>query len=142
MKFRHIHIIFVLGLIALIKMVSCEPEDWMMTDCNECFSYKPDSADLIIYLTINSENDSVPLIFYRGKQEEGNIDWIYTATSDELRLYSEVDQLYTVKATYRSGEETIIAFDADRMTILNANEDCGYPCYLIKGGIFDLRLMK
>ena len=54
------------------KFTACEPENWMLSiDCGDCYGYAPDSANLIINLTINAENDSVPLTFYRGDYEEG-----------------------------------------------------------------------
>ena len=130
-----------IGTLILIKITSCEPEDWITVNCNDCYSYKPDSADLIINLTINAANDSVPIVVYKGKLEEGAVDWEDIATEEEFRLYSEVGQLYTVKVTYVSGSETIIAIDADKMTIVSADEECGYPCYIVKGGIYDLSLL-
>ena len=124
------------------NFMGCEPEDWILSvDCNDCYGYEPDSASLIVYLTINAENDSVPLTFYKGAFEEGNIDWLDTATTDELHLKSEINTEYTVVATYRSGSDTIKAIDGDKMRLYNAADECGSPCYIIKGGIFDLRLM-
>jgi len=136
-----------LGLALLLvvsgKFTACEPEDWMLSvDCQDCNSYKPDSADLIVYLSIDAVNDSVPLTFYRGSYEEGTIDWKDTATSDEFYLYSKMDASYTVRATYRSGDRIIEAFDADHMHLYNAGEECGSPCYIVKGGILDLRLLE
>jgi hypothetical protein len=136
-----------LGMLVLL-MVSgnfsaCEPEDWVLTvDCGDCYDYRPDSAELIINLTINAENDSVPLTFYLGNYEEGIIDWQDTATSEKFYLYSALDKDYTVRASYNSGSQTIMAFDGDKMTLYNAAEECGSPCYIIKGGIFDVRLAK
>ncbi|MCK5065921.1 MAG: hypothetical protein KAR16_00720 [Bacteroidales bacterium] len=125
------------------NFMSCEPEDWMLVvDCADCYGYLPDSADLIIYLTIDAENDSVPLTFYRGNYEDGIIDWQDTATTEEFYLYSEVDREYSVSATYKSGNQTIIAFDGDKMFLYDAGEECGSPCHIIKGGILDLRLLK
>jgi len=125
------------------KFTACEPEDWMLSvDCGDCYGYAPDSANLIIKLTINAENDSVPLTFYLGDYEEGVIDWLDTATSEEFRLYSKINSSYTVRATYRSGDKLIEAFDADDMELYNANEECGSPCYIVKGGIFDVSLLK
>ncbi|MDF1576301.1 MAG: hypothetical protein P1P86_14020 [Bacteroidales bacterium] len=134
-----------LALIFLVlvsgKFTACEPEDWLLTvACDDCYGYKPDSADLIIYLSLDAENDSVPLTFYRGNYEEGIIDWQDTATTEEFYLYSKMDATYTVRATYRSGDRIIEAFDADHMHLYNADEECGSPCYIVKGGIFDLRL--
>jgi len=125
------------------NFMGCEPEDWRFeVDCNDCYDYQPDSAKLIIYLTINEENDSVPLIFYKGAYEDGLIDWQDTATSKEFYLYSEIATEYTVRATYKSGQKTIVAFDADKMELTDSGAECGSPCYIVKGGIFDLRLIE
>lgn len=125
------------------KFTACEPEDWMLSiDCADCYGYAPDSADLIIKLTINAENDSVPLTFYLGDYEDGVIDWQDTATSEEFYLYSKMNSSYTVRATYNSGNKFIEAYDADDMELYNAAEECGSPCYIVKGGIFDVRLLE
>ena len=125
------------------KFTACEPEDWMLSiDCADCYGYAPDSADLIIKLTINAENDSVPLTFYLGNYEDGVIDWQDTATSEEFYLYSKMNSSYTVRATYNSGNKFIEAYDADDMELYNAAEECGSPCYIVKGGIFDVRLLE
>ena len=125
------------------NFMGCEPEDWIFeVNCNDCYGYEPDSASLIVRLTINAENDSVPLTFYKGAFEEGNVDWLDTATTDELYLKSEIYSEYTVVATYRSGDKTIKAIDGDKMHLYNAADECGSPCYIVKGGIFDVRLME
>jgi len=132
-----------LVVLVLGKFTACEPEDWMLQiDCGDCYGYAPDSANLIIKLTINTENDSVPLTFYLGNYEDGVIDWQDTATTEEFYLYSKMNSSYTVRATYNSEDRIIEAFDADEMKLYNANEECGSPCYIVKGGIFDLRLLE
>ena len=123
--------------------MGCEPEDWILeVNCNDCYGYEPDSASLIVYLTINAENDSVPLTFYKGAYEEGIVDWLDTATTEELYLKSEINAEYTVVATYRSGNKTIKAIDGDKMHLYNAADECGTPCYIVKGGIFDVTLLE
>jgi hypothetical protein len=143
---KRLHIKLVIGALLLMafgKFTACEPENWMLSvDCADCYGFAPDSANLIINLTINSENDSVPLTFYMGSYEEGVIDWQDTATTEEFYLYSKIGSRYTIRATYQSGNKIIEAFDADDMVLYNANEECGSPCYIVKGGIFDLRLME
>ena len=125
------------------QFLGCEPEDWTFAvDCNDCYDFEPDSAKLIVYLTINPENDSIPLTFYRGTFDDGEIDWQDTATTDEFLLYSEMDREYTVRAQYKSGEKTIMVFDADKMYLQNSGDECGSPCYIVKGGIFDNRLIE
>ena len=125
------------------KFTACEPEDWMLSvDCDDCYGYAPDSANLIIKISINAENDSVPLTFYLGNYEDGVIDWQDTATTEEFYLYSKMNSSYTVRATYQSGNQIIEAFDADEMKLYNANAECGSPYHIVKGGIFDLRLLE
>ncbi len=124
------------------NFAGCEPENWIGTvDCYECIDFKPDSAKLIVYVSIRPEQDSVPLTFYRG-DSRGEIDWQDTATTEEFNLYSEVGASYTVRAEYKTGPLTIIAWDADKMILKDYSEECGDPCYIIKGGIFDLRLIS
>lgn len=137
-----------IGALALLmaltgKFTACEPEDWMLqVNCEDCYGYKPDSANLIVYLTIDAENDSIPLTFYRGNYEDGEIDWQDTATTEEFYLYSKINSYYTVRASYRSGDRVIEAFDGDKMKLYNGESECGSPCYIVKGGIFDLELAE
>jgi hypothetical protein len=134
-------------LIPAGPFVSCEPEDWILDiNCGtDCFSYRPDTADLIVLLSLDAEHDSIPLTFYRG-DADGEIDWQDTAIynpldpTNEFNLPSRVGQRYTVKATYRSGDRIIEAYDADVMTLQDYGSDCGSPCYVVKGGIFNLQL--
>jgi hypothetical protein len=146
MSGKKLHIkLLALAMLVLVsgKFTACEPEDWMLSvDCADCYGYAPDSANLIVRLSINAENDSVPLTFYLGPYEDGIIDWQDTATTEEFYLYSKINSSYTVRATYRSGERIIEAFDEDDMTLYNANEECGSPCYIVKGGILELQLIE
>lgn len=135
--------VLVLFLAISGNFLGCESEDVVFSvDCNDCYGYVPDSADLIVYLTINAENPEVPITIYKGPLEEGQIDWRDTATNTEFYLFSALDVNYTVEATYRSGDKTILTYDGDRMHIIDAGNECGAPCYIVKGGIFDNRLME
>lgn len=123
--------------------LACETEDWSFeVDCNDCYEAVPDSANLIIYLTINQENPQVPITVYKGSFEQGIIDWRDTTDQSEYYLYSDMDTEYTVEATYRSGDQIILTYDGDHMFMYDAGDACGAPCYVVKGGIFDNRLME
>jgi hypothetical protein len=137
-----------LGVVAVILLLvtghftACETEDWILgVDCNECFGFRIDTAKLIVYLTINAENDSVPLTFYKG-DSEGAVDWQDTATTTEFYLDAEIGTTYTLRAEYRSGSKTIYAYDSDEMKLSDYGDNCGDPCYIVKGGIFDIRLKE
>lgn len=137
------HLFLGIAMITLFlagNFTACEPEDWITdVNCNDCFSFRADSADLIIYVSIRPQQLAVPLTFYR-EDSEGEIDWQDTATTNEFYLYSATGSTYTVKAEYKSGTKTIIAWDSDEMTFRDYSEDCGDPCFIVKGGILDLRL--
>jgi hypothetical protein len=121
----------------------CEQEDLaFITDCDNCLDAIPDSADLIVSVTINEENPFVPLTFYIGDYEDGIIDFIDTTRTEERLLYSEVGVEYSVKATYRKDGETVIAVDGDRLRIVDGSGDCYPPCYFIRGGTLDVRLKE
>lgn len=125
----------------IIHVFSCEQNPFIFdVDCDECYFEKPDSADLIVDITINEENPYVPLIFYKGDVEDGNIEWIDTAYSETLYLYSPVDQFYSIKAFYKSGDQTIISVDGDKLKTTQVSDVCDYDCWVIRGGILDVRL--
>ena len=135
-------LIFIL-VVAGTKFSGCEQEDLdFFIDCDSCLSYYPDSADLIVQVIINDENPFVPLTFYRGDYENGKVDWVDTARNKTLYLYSEIGREYSVKATYQSGGQTIIAVDGDKMKVVNGEGECYPPCYYVKGGTLDVRLKE
>ena len=138
-KILFMPVLFILFALAG-QFSSCEPEDWSPgVDCNDCFGYRPDSADLIIYVTINKENPYVPLEIYRGS-DEGELMVQDTAISATFYFWAATGQAYTVRARYRQDSGWLDAYDGDIMKIRDFGEQCGDPCYIIKGGTFDLTL--
>ncbi len=134
-------LLFLLALAG--NYMGCETEDWSFeVDCNDCYGVVPDSANLIIHLTINQENPEVPITVYLGSLEAGIIDWRDTTDQAEYYLYAAMNASYTVEATYHSGDRTILTYDGDRMSINDMGDACGSPCYVVKGGIFDNRLLE
>lgn len=127
-------------ILSLIIAFSCENGSTFGIDCNECFNERPDSADLIIYCTINSENPYVPIKLYRGDVEDKQVDWVDTVYEKEYHLYSEVGQTYSVEAKYKSGTKNIIAVDGDKMKTSQVTDVCDQDCWIVKGGILDVRL--
>lgn len=138
---RITQILLLLTLLFAAKFYGCEQEDLdYVIDCDNCLEEKPDSADLIISVTINDENPYVPLTFYVGDYEDGVIDFEDTTYTEERYLYSKVGVEYSVKATYQVGGETVFAVDGDKLRIINGEGDCYPPCYFIRGGTLDVRL--
>lgn len=112
-------------------------------DCNECYTFKPDSADLIVFLTFSGDFDSIPLVIYRDVIGENNIDYIDTAYStldNPYYLYSKVNQKYVVKAEYKKGEKTIYAVDRSKIKVKRVTGECDEDCWVVEGGELDAKL--
>ena len=134
-------LLFITILAFAVNFSGCEQEDLALNiDCDNCLESFPDSADLVINVTINDENPFVPLTFYVGDYEDGNIDFTDTTYTEERFLYSKVGVNYSVKATYLKDGETVIAIDGDRIRVVDGSGDCYPPCYFIRGGTLDVRL--
>ena len=128
-------------LIFLFSVPSCDKELFNLNiNCDECDPVRPDSAELVVRITIDDENPYVPLIFYKGRIEDGILEWVDTASSSTLYLLSPVDEYYSVKASYRKDGKTIIAIDGDKLRTRLITDVCERDCWIIKGGILDLRL--
>jgi hypothetical protein len=134
--------IFIL-LVFSINFSGCEQEDLAFNiDCDNCLDAIPDSADLIVRVTINGENPFVPLTYYVGDYEDGVVDFIDTTWTEERLLLSKVGVEYSVKATYKVDGAPVIAIDGDRLRVVDGSADCYPPCYFIRGGTLDVRLKE
>jgi hypothetical protein len=134
------NICFIFIFLFLLVLACSKDFTGFNVDCDECYYTKPDSANLLVYITINEENPSVPLVFYRGKIEDNIIEWIDTSTVDLLKLYSPVDKYYSVKALYKEGAKVIYAIDGDKLNTRQVSGVCDRDCWVVGGGILDVRL--
>ena len=138
-------------MIFFIISFSCEKGNFNLeVNCADCFTSKPDSADLIAYLTFNDLNNKIPLVFYKGKfsGDPGKdvVEWIDTAsvtiyTDGKYYLRSPVNKFYSLKAIYKtkSGKQ-VVAIDGDKFTTDHVTDVCDTDCWIVKGGILDVRL--
>jgi hypothetical protein len=129
-----------LVFILLTMAGACNEYLGLTVDCNDCWGFKPDSADLLIYLTINQDNPEVPLVIYRGNFEDGEVDFVDTARESTYTLYSAIDQYYSVTAEYKVEGKTVIVVDGDVMKAKDASSSCDYECWIITDGEFSLQL--
>jgi hypothetical protein len=119
---------------------ACNEYLGVAVDCNDCWRFKPDSADLLLYLTINQDHPEVPIVLYRGNFEDGEVDYVDTARTSPLPLYSAVGQYYSVTAEYKVDGKTIIVVDGDEMKAKDASSSCEFECFIITDGEFSLQL--
>jgi hypothetical protein len=134
----HIKAVSVFVLLALAG--SCNEYLGLTVNCDDCWGYKPDSADLIINLTINSSHPEVPIVVYRGNIESGQVDWVDTARESPYYLKSAIEQYYSVTAEYKVDGKTIIAVDGDEMKAKDASGSCEFECWIVVDGEFKVDL--
>jgi hypothetical protein len=119
---------------------SCNEYLGLNVDCDDCWGFRPDSADLIINLTINSSHPEVPIVLYRGNIESGQVDYLDTARETPYTLYSAIDQYYSVTAEYKVDGKTILAVDGDVMKAKDATASCEFECWIVTDGEFRVDL--
>jgi hypothetical protein len=129
-------------LLALTPFISCEDNRGLVVDCSECYSTEPDSGDLIIYLTIESQYMKVPLTIYKGQVDDEYIEYVDTASSSPYYLYVDLDEYYSVKAEYSTGTRTVYAVDGDKIKSRFVSGTCEYDCWIVTGGIINVKLKK
>ncbi len=111
-------------------------------DCNNCYTEKPDFADLVIDLSINSKYPAVPVIIYTGDVEGNNVLITDTAYVSPYYAYVKVGRKYSVKAEYKSPEKTIYTVNGTRLKTLTVTDACDQSCYVIENEEIDARLKK
>lgn len=124
----------------LILPAGCDEYLGSNVNCDECYDVEPDSADLIVTLTMDGEYDTIPLTIYNGKVEEDSVEWIDTAISSPFYLYVAVNRYYSVKAEYTRGDKKIIAIDGGRILAKHVSDACGYDCWIVTRGKLDVQL--
>lgn len=133
----------ILSLITILfSGCNTEDSDGSVYCSDGCLSEKPDSAKLIIKLTINAENPTIPITIYQDKFSlDTTIRVIYQGfiDSSEFKYIVKTNEYYSVKAQYKSGTRTIFAIDGGTFKAENP-ETCDNICWQILGGIYDLRI--
>lgn len=127
--------IYIVGILFFVAVLfsTCE-EDLLLlnVDCEECFYPKPDSADLIVHLSFDAGVSEIPLVFYKGKADKKNVEYVDTAYSSPYYLYVETDKLYSVEAKYELGDRTVIAIDGTEIKNRKVSDVCSETCFVIR----------
>ena len=119
---------------------SCNEYMGMTVDCSECYTVEPDSADIIIYLTINDKYTEVPITIYKDQVDDNRIEYVDTVSVSPYYFFVQINQDYSVKAEYKYDGKTIYAVDGDKLMTKHVSESCDEECWVITGGTMDVRL--
>ena len=123
----------------LIIPFACNDID-LFVDCDSCYLEKPKSTTLYIDLTINDENNYIPLTIYSGTMEDGVIIKEVLTNEKNYPVKVDLDNYYTVQANYNSNGKVIHVINGRLTTTKRINNICNNPCYIITGDRIDARL--
>jgi len=133
-------IILILTLFAILTPYSCEDSS-LFFDCDKCYTSIVDKYSIELKVTINSENHFIPITFYRGDIDKGEI--IFEDTIESMPYRTELvnfGEHYSAIARYSHNGRTIYAVDGKMLRKKLDESSCSEPCYVISGDILDLRL--
>ena len=129
--------------IIVLFVFSCERKfEIFQFDCENCYREKPEYGPIIIYFSIDEENDSIQYTIYKGNFEERNVEYRDTAFYSEVQIDVPVDKYYSIEAVYLNDTDTIYVVDGDKFNVRRETEQCDEKCYYFKDGIYDVRLME
>jgi len=132
---------FVIILFLMSLMYACSEKIFTAdVNCEECYQEKPDSAYLIIELTINDIYDSVPLTVYKDEVENNEVEWIDTAYANPFYLLVPVNKDFSVAAEYNDNKGKIIAIDGTKIKIKHVSSECDEDCWVIEEDDLDVKL--
>lgn len=126
-------------ILLIVTITACQVSDG---DCNyyDCLGYEPYEATMNIRLTIDTQNDSVPIWIYEGKYNDTNsLIFSDTCTEETYQIILPLNHQYYVKAKYKKGDKTIYAIDGVYFKKYYRSE-CDSVCWKIKNDRMDVSL--
>jgi hypothetical protein len=130
------------GMLAFLLINSCNPEEWEVVDCSECYTDKPEMAEINVRVSISNLNPSVVVNVYSGRVEEEILVVSETVRTGTWRTILPVDEYYSVTATYRAqtGSYMVTAIDGGMVRTRKVNAACNEPCWTVRGNNFNVTL--
>jgi hypothetical protein len=126
----------------MIMLLSCNPEEWEVVDCSECYTEKPEMAAINIRVSISNLNPSVVVNIYSGRVEEEILVISETVRNETWSTILPVDEYYSVTATYKAqtGSYRVTAVDGGMVRTRKVSDACDEPCWMVRGNNFNVRL--
>ena len=144
-KYNSAVALFVFALFVALTLWCCSVDDAEGSlYCYNCITTEPDTAEMVIKLTINEQNPAVQLTIYQGEfntSGQNEVLRIDTITVSNYTIYMHTNKTYSVTATYQSGNRKIMAVDGG---VFNRQEQtgCETTCWQLIGGSYDVQLKE
>jgi hypothetical protein len=128
--------------IIISTAISCNPEEWQTVDCSECYTAKPEFAEINVKLSISNLNPAVVIRVYSGRFEEEKLILSDTTSNETWTAVLPVDEYYSVTATYKSQNNyfNVTAIDGGLVRTQRIRGTCDDPCWVTKGNHFNVKL--
>jgi hypothetical protein len=124
----------------LLPLPACKESTLLFPKCSECYTQRPAFDGIVLKVTINQENPRVPLVFYRGPYENGNIEFRDTARFNKQVFTLQTDVYYTIVAKYRKESRPYYVISGAKMSTHYDESSCSEACYFVTGKTADLRV--
>ena len=143
MKYQKILILLVTSII----FASCSNWDSMgdNEDCEDpdylnCDTREPITAKMKIRITVNEQNQKVPVKIYYGNFEENKLFAEFDTAVTDFEYEMPVGDKFSLTAKYYSGNDSILAIDGIEIT-KKSTKNCDSICWTLKNDDADLRLV-
>lgn len=128
----------ILGILLILALLSCDEKIFTAdVDCDECYSYELEEADLVITLTLNYKYRSVPFTVYKGNIEDNNIVLQDTVDYSPVYVNVPVNKRYSVKAEYNYQGKVLYVVDGTNLKTKSVADACSEKCYVIENEDLD-----
>ena len=129
------------GLITLIVILSCNEKLFTFdVDCEDCYTEKPDSVDLIIHWTKNDDFQEIPVLLYKGKIDVGEFIDTFFLFGNPAYIWVKSQEEYSIKALYETDERTTLVVDGTNQKIKRVSGYCDNDCWVIEDEVLHIEL--
>ena len=135
--------LIIIVFISIVFFVSCNDRQlFFEIDCDECFTNKPDSIDLVIDVSTKyGKNGYIDIIIYEGKYEDNKIYLIDSANYSPYYVFVPVEKQFTACAIYKNmSGENLLVIDGSRTKLKKEYDECSETCWYVKFTDIDLRV--
>lgn len=137
-------------LLLVPTLLSCGDEYLLDdVDCDECYTPKQETGPVSVNVTLDANNNRIPIKIFKGKYEERyRSDYsealiVDTVSQDDTYIAElKVNEYYSVAAEYTHNGEKIVVVDGDKLKMYKVSDSCGDVCWIFKGGDIDATLKK
>ena len=106
---------------------------------SECLRSKPSSFGIHAKITINKENQAIPITVYVGPMEENSIYYEKDLNKFVKDIWLKTDTYYTIVAYYKLDGKTYQVVSGITPTVSQSCKNCSNPCYYVENTVVDLR---